>query len=313
MPKLPEPIKPNATIGLICPAGGFENYKPINRVINYLAKLGYNVKLGNSVISFRSSENAYKYLSGNDKNRLLDLIKFWNDISVDAIFCLKGGYGSLRLLQSINFKLFQANNKILLGFSDITALLLALYAKTRNMTFHGPLLSKYFSTRSSLNNTSLNLMWSLLKDKNFRFSYSNKKNGVVINSGKTSGVLLGGNLSTICSLLGSKFLPSFKNSILFLEDCNEELYKLDRYLTQLDNAGIFNSVSGLIFSSFEKCNIPSNKALITLISDKIKKYQVPTIYRFPIGHGLLNYTVPIGAKVILDANNLILKSYYEGA
>ena len=309
MLRLPEAIKPNATIGLICPAGGFENYKPINRVIKYLRKLGYNVKLGNSIISFPSSNNAYKYLSGSDKNRLLDLVKFWNDISVDAIFCLRGGYCSLRLLRSIDFKRFQSNNKILLGFSDITALLLAFYTKTQNVTFHGPLLGKYFLNNSFVNNTSLKLMWNLLKDEKFKFSYSNKKNGIVINPGKSSGILLGGNLSTICSMLGNEFLPNFKNSILFLEDCNEELYKLDRYLTQLDNAGVFNNVSGLIFSSFENCKLRNKNEMVALIDDKVKKYKVPTIYRFPIGHGVLNYTVPIGARVILDANNLILKSY----
>ena len=303
----PEHLKKNSTIGLICPGGGFDDYKPIKLVIKYLNSNGYKVKLGRSLVT---SNKDYKYLSGADKNRLADLMSFWSDNSIDAIFCLRGGYGCLRLLKSIDFSKLKKSGKIFLGFSDITILLLSIYSKCNLVTFHGPLLAYKFINNKLKPydpNTEKNI-WKLLNDPDFNFSYTNKQSGILLNPGKASGRLIGGNLTDICSMIGSEFLPSFRDSILFLEDCHEEPYKIDRLLTQLLNSGLLDKVNGLIFSNFYKCSFKNNKQIVGLLKEKISKLKIPVIYNFPIGHGLKNYTVPIGKEVVLDADALTLKS-----
>ena len=302
---LPKALKKNSTIGLICPAGGLDNHKKAELAINYLKSLGYSVRLGKSIIA---SKKSYKYLSGTDKERLADLYNFWCDDSIDAVFCLRGGYGCLRLLNLIDFKLIKKHKKILLGFSDITILLLAFYKKCNLLTFHGPLLTYKFIDKK-LNpidkNTHSNL-WKLLKSPKFDFSYKSK--WVTIKPGKAKGKLLGGNLTDICSMIGSCYLPSFKGSILLLEDCYEEPYKIDRLLTQLSNARIFTQANGVIFSSFYKCGFKNKKEIIDLLKDRTLKYEVPIIFNFPVGHDLKNYVLPIGANVLLDTNNCTLRS-----
>ncbi len=304
---LPKPLTKNSTIGLICPAGGLDSHKPVKIAIAYLKKLGYKVKIGKSVLV---SNKAYKYLSGSDNDRLADLYNFWRDKSIDAVFCLRGGYGCLRLLSLIDFDRIKKHKKILLGFSDITILLLAFYKMCNLVTFHGPLLTYKFIDKhlKPLNSSTEKNMWKLLADPKFKFSYSNKSQGLVIKSGKARGKLLGGNLTDICSMIGSGFLPNFKGSILLLEDCYEEPYKIDRLLTQLSNAGIFKQVNGIIFSSFYKCSFKNNKEIVDLLKDRILKYGVPAIYNFPIGHDTRNYVFPIGLSVSLDASKYILSS-----
>ncbi len=305
---LPKSLTKNSTIGLICPAGSLDNFLPVELTVKYLKKLGYKVKIGKSLIS---KTNGYKYLSGSDKERLADLHHFWSDKSVDAVFCLRGGYGCLRLLDSIDFDLIKKHKKILLGYSDITALLLSFYKESNLLTFHGPLLGNKFLDNQGkpLENSSEKNMWKLLNEPKFKFSYSNKSDAVSISSGNAQGKLLGGNLTVISSMIGSEYLPSFKNSILFLEDCYEEPYRIDRLLTQLALSGIFNQVNGLIFSGFYKCKFKNNKEIVDLLKDKVLKYKIPTVFNFPIGHGVKNYTVPIGKIVTLDTRTCHLSSF----
>lgn len=303
----PKPLFHNATIGLICPASGFTEHKKINIAVKYLNKLGFKVKLGKSLIS--SSKN-FSYLSGPDKLRANDFNDFWNDNKIDAIFCLRGGYGCLRLLDDINFKLIKNKRKIFLGFSDITVLLLAIYKKSNLITFHGPMFGyKFLNNNLSLvDKSSEKSLWSVLFDPKFSFQYSNKLSGYTIRSGKAQGVLLGGNLTDISSMIGSTYLPDFKDSILLLEDCNEEPYKIDRMLTQLAVSGVFKSIKGIIFSSFYKCGFKNKKQLSVFLKEKFAGYKIPIVYGFSIGHEKRNLTVPIGKKVFFDADNLLLKS-----
>ena len=131
---------------------------------------------------------------------------------------------------------------------------------------------------------------------------------MTIKSGKAKGKLLGGNLTDICSMLGGTYLPSFKNSILLLEDCYEEPYKIDRLLTQLINSDILNDVNGLVFSSFYKCGFKNNKQIVELLKNLFSKFKIPMIFNFPVGHDIKNYVLPIGMNVVLDADNHTLKS-----
>ncbi len=302
---LPKPLKHKSTIGLVCPAGGFDNYKTINLVNRYLKNCGYKVKIGKSMVS----KNNYKYLSGNDKSRLSDLITFYNSPDIDAIFCLRGGYGSSRLLDHIDFKTFFKKPKLIMGFSDITVLLLALYSQSNLVTVHGPMLGVDFLKENVTpkSKTTANIMWQFLTHSNFSFLYSSNKHSFTVYPGKAVGPLLGGNLTAVCSLLGTKYSPDYKNSILLLEDINEEPYKIDRMLTQLELAGIFNQVKGIVFSGFSKCKFRNDKEVLFLLKDKLSRYKKPSIYKFPIGHVLNNYPVPIGLNVFLNADDLTLQ------
>lgn len=305
----PKPLLKNSTIGLICPSWGFDDYKPVKQVVVYLTKLGFKVKLG-KFLQIRSPY--YKYLSKYDNQKINDFISFWNDDEIDALFCLRGGYGTLRLLKFLDQYKLKNTRKIFLGFSDITVLLLYIYSRFNLITFHGPLLGVNFlkNKYTPKNSTQALCLWSLLCSPKLTFSYSSKKDGSIIYGGKAKGKLVGGNLTSICSMLGAKrsYLPSFKNSILFLEDYDEEPYRIDRFLTQLDNAGVFSEVKGILFCSFEKCGFKNKKEVLKLLKEKIKKYKIPAIYGFPVGHGKQNYTLPIGVEALLDADNLTLKS-----
>ena len=216
----------------------------------------------------------------------------------------------MRLLNHIDFNSIKRSKKIFMGFSDITVLLLAIFSQCDLVTFHGPLLGINFLNKNLMpkDKSSGNYIWKMLLDSRFKYSYSDKSNAFVIYPGKAKGKLLGGNLTDLCSMLGSKYLPDFKSAILFLEDVYEEPYKIDRLLTQLRNAGILKSVNGLIFGSFKKCKFNSHNEVIDLIKDRVKEYKVPTIYNFPVGHSLKNYILPIGTEAILNADNLILHS-----
>lgn len=306
--RFPHPLVNNSTIGLICPAGGFEDYKPIVLASRYLKKHGYKVKLGDSLLNLQKS---YKYLSGSDEERLGDLLDFWFDKTVDAIFCLKGGYGSLRLLNKIDFNKLKNIKKIFLGFSDITVLLLAMYSRTNMITFHAPMLGADFLKKNLTpkDKSSEMCMFNMLRDPAFKFSYSSKDEGITINPGKTSGYLLGGNLTSLCSMIGTGYFPDFRDSVLFLEDVNEEPYTIDRMLTQLIMSGIFNKVTGVIFTSFNNSGFKSKKQVATLIKDKMTRYKIPIIYYFPSGHGAKNYILPIGRKVFFDADNKSLIAF----
>lgn len=306
-PRFPDALKKGSTVGLICPSGGFDDYRPVKKALKYLKELGYNPRPGSSLIN---SKKFYKYLAGDDKDRLQDFLDFWFDKDVHAIFCLKGGYGSMRLLEHIDFNKLMRHKKILIGFSDVTALLLAVYAKTRLITFHGPMLGADFIGKKlkPKDQASERSMFKLISDPYFRFSYNSKEEGYVINPGVTHGYLIGGNLTLICSLVGTEYLPDFKNTILFLEDINEEPYTIDRMLTQLKYAGILDKLRGMVICSFYNSGFKSRKHVAKLMKDRLGAYKVPIIYYFPCGHGSKNFTLPIGRKVFLDADRLLLRS-----
>ena len=300
-PGYPKPLKDNSTIGLICPAGGFNDYKTINLVRKYLNSLNYKVKLGKSLIA---KDKYFPYLSGTDKNRLSDFMKFWLDPSVDAVFCLRGGYGCLRILEDIDFLKLKTKKKILLGFSDITILLLAIYKKCNLITFHGPLLGYKFikPTLSPYDKHTESNLWTMIKSSKFNFNYK-YGNSVVLKKGVASGRLIGGNLTDIVSMIGTDYLPDFSGAILFIEDCFEEPYRIDRMLTQLINTSLLKGVRGIIVSSLFKCKFKSNLHVSKLIEERLGDLNIPIIYNFPIGHDNKNYPVPIGKNVILDTNN----------
>ena len=216
----PPKLRPGDLIGVISPAGPLHK-KELRSGLKAIESAGFKVRLGPHVYQHRG------YLAGEDLARLSDLHDMFRDPEIQAIFCARGGYGSLRLLDKIDYDLIKENPKILVGYSDITALLMAIYKETGLITFHGPMVRELNQRgednwRHLLNLISLNqpLKVSL-------------KQGSALRTGKATGPLLGGNLSMICHLVGTPFLPSLDDCILFLEEKGEPLYRLDRMMTHL--------------------------------------------------------------------------------
>ncbi|NER31548.1 MAG: LD-carboxypeptidase, partial [Symploca sp. SIO1C4] len=246
------------------------------------------------------------YLAGQDANRAADINAMFADTSVKALLTMGGGWGSNRILPLLDYDLIHQNPKIILGYSDITSLVLAIYTCSQLVTFHGPM------GTSTWNPFSINYVQRILfngEAAKLQNSFSTPVE--TITSGKANGRLVGGNLSVLAAMVGSSYLPNWKNTILFVEDIGEDFYRIDRLLTQLKLAGILEQVSGFIFGKCTNCTEGDDgKPSLTLaqvLSDHIKPLGIPAWYGSMIGHVRDKFTVPVGVKVEIDANKGIIK------
>jgi muramoyltetrapeptide carboxypeptidase len=251
----------------------------------------------------------YGYMAGTDEDRASDVNAMFADPDVDAIITLRGGWGCNRILPLLDYKSIARNAKILMGYSDITSLLLALNAKTGLVTFHGPV------GTSTWNEFSTTYVKQLLFNAEY-FSMENPKEKgdnltqvknriLTINSGKAQGKLLGGNLTVLTAMLGSSYLPGFKDNILFLEEVREDVYRVDRMLTQLSLAGVLGQISGFVFGKCSDCGPGKSYGSLTLeqvLDDHIKPLGIPAWYGSMIGHIEEKFTIPLGIRADIDAD-----------
>lgn len=259
-----------------------------------LEGLGYHTVLGESV---RPGDS---YLAGSDRERRVDLERFWWDDSIEAIWCLRGGYGSVRLLPDLYLGLIARNPKILVGFSDITGIELGLWKQTGLVTFHGPVLTAYRSEFSI--KQAIRMLTGETKQEPLEWPDVNKPNYLVLKNGIARGPLLGGNLTLISSLLGTTYFPDLEGAILFLEETEEPPYRIDRMLTQLLLNGVLDSVAGIIIG---RCNPVEGKAeddLIRVFYERLSKLKCPVAYGFPIGHIPEQWTLPQGVLAEVNFN-----------
>jgi muramoyltetrapeptide carboxypeptidase len=259
-----------------------------------LEKLGYRVEIGENVGKKRG------YLAGSDDERLSDLHAMFENKNINAIFCVRGGYGSGRLLDRIDFNLIRKNPKILVGYSDITALQMSIFKKTGLVTFAGPMVATDFSGK--INKYTEENFWKILTDNKKIGRLSNPRNErfFALTKGRAEGIILGGNLAVFTSLFGTKFFPDLKGAILIIEDIGEEPYRIDRLLNQLKLAKVFDSVNGIILGRFvdcyEKKKTPDSITLNEVIEHYMAKLKVPVLYNFNHGHIKENLTIPFGVK-----------------
>lgn len=294
------------TIGVIAPSGLIKDYEMLECAIKNIEERGYKVKLGNNI------KKKKWYLAGTDEERCMDLMDCFADPEVKAIFTARGGYGCARILEYIDYELIKRNPKILLGYSDITALHSAIYKHTGLVTFHG-LLTASDLGKKDLSKFTLDNMWNMFETE-FEPPYllNNSRDTACINMGKARGKLIGGNLAVICSLMGTKYSYEFEDKILFLEDVGESLYRLDRYLMQLKLAGVFKKVRGIIFGEFTDITNSDIKEVnnlmpLQLIQDILHDVKTPAIYGFSCGHSPNKSTLPIGVECELNSVNGSLK------
>lgn len=305
----PALLQKGDTIGFICPAAPAFDSEVVKFGKEALEAMGFKVKMGDHIY------DRYGYLAGKDEIRVADIHKMFADSSVKAIMPIHGGWGCARLLPFLDYELIRKNPKIFIGYSDITALLLGIYAKTGLTTFHGNVGSGTFNTfttnyfeRCLMQAKPFEMVNPVDKDDNLVVS---KDRTYTINPGVARGKLIGGNLTVLSHLIGSEFLPNFDGAILFLEDVNEEIYKVDRMLTHLKIAGLLKNIRGFVFGKCSDCN-PSKGGFGSLTfedlwRDHIQPLGVPAFSGAMIGHISEKFTIPIGIQTEIDANKGTIK------
>lgn len=231
------------------------------------------------------------YLAGTEAERAEDLIQALNDPEVSAVFCIRGGFGSSKLLPWFPFSALPESPKIFLGYSDTTCLHLAFWTKRRWTTFHGPNVIDLVDFPESMDNVLSALSGSC------EFSRGLEE-GQILRPGTVSGTLLGGNLTCLCHLLGSPYFPDLRGALLLLEDRGEALYRLDRLLTQLKLAGVFDHLKGMILGRFQQCGEPGN--ILDMVMAQVQYYSFPVVADLPFGHGSPNEVIPLGASFVLN-------------
>lgn len=302
----PKRLQPGDTVGIVSPASA--TFQPVDVQIaqESLEALGLRVELGQHMME------RHGYLAGDDKARAADINTFFDDKSIAAVHAIRGGWGSSRVLPYLDFDRIRRNPKIIIGYSDITALLLSIQAKTGLVTFHGPIALGRWDT------------WSVDYAKRVLFgtdpvTFEPKrgldpdKNSLVqtefrvqaITPGKARGRLLGGNLTVLTTIIGSSYLPDWEGAILFTEDVHEEPYRIDRMLTQLKLSGVLSKLKGFVFGGCSECTPGEGGygalTLDEIFEDHIKPLGIPAWHGAMIGHQQPQWTLPEGIQVEIDA------------
>lgn len=304
----PPRLKPGDTIGLVSPASGIKEDE-LQESIKNLETLGFKTVYNKAVLS-RSG-----YLGGADKERADDLNNMFERKDVNGIVCTRGGWGAARILPLLNYDIIKNNPKILLGYSDITSLCYGITAMTGLVTFHGPV------GTSTYNDFSVNNFKNVLMNPSPVYRMFNapanpdKKETAAysIRNGKAAGELVGGNLSIICSLIGTQYDIDTTGKIIFLEEVEEEPYRIDRMLTQMIQANKFQKAKGVALGIFSKCEpkekdpaFPVSFSLQEVLMQKLYDLNIPVIYGMSFGHIVNKFTMPLGIKAELDVDNQVI-------
>jgi muramoyltetrapeptide carboxypeptidase len=302
----PERLRFGDVVGIVAPASAPDDPADIDRYIAAVENRGFKPLLAPNV------RKRLGFLSGDDKSRAGDLMAMFADPDVKGIVCVRGGYGSARLLGMLDYHLIKRHPKVFIGFSDITALHGAFQTHSQLVTFHGPTLNTELSSVQSWEFSVQSLLKTVMQatppgsicDDNAR------KTVTILCGGMARGSLVGGNLSVLSSLIGTPYQPSFKDAIFFFEDVDEEPYRFDARLTQLLNAGLLQQVAGVAVGTNKDCEDPAaatakeyRQTLTDVLKDRLLPLGVPVVNGLPFGHVPNNATLPMGLEATLDGVN----------
>lgn len=304
----PERIKPprlkyGDTLGLIAP-GSYINGQELNDSIKNLNELGFEVVYTNNILSKNG------YFAGSDKQRASDVNHMFYRKDVAGIVCARGGYGCTRILPLLNYNVIRVNPKVFIGYSDVTSLLDGIYKETGLVCFHGPVgistyndyTSKYF--RETLINPEANLVLKNAAPESIDEEYQ----PFTIADGVARGELIGGNLSVVVSLIGTPYDIDTRNRLIFLEEMDEDPYKIDRMLTQMRMAGKFKDAAGVVLGVFknskpsEKSSFDSSFTLKEVLKNRLEDLNIPVVYGMSFGHVKNKFILPVGIKAELDSS-----------
>jgi muramoyltetrapeptide carboxypeptidase len=293
----PKKLKFGDTIGIVAP-GSPTTEEKVEKAYEKLKEMGFKVKLGKSCYS------KYGYLAGRDELRAEDLNSMFRDTEVDGIICLRGGYGTIRILELLDYNLIRANPKVFVGYSDITVIHIAINQISNLVTFHGPMAASDLA--GDISNFSLDSLFNSILDRDFDGNLKNPTEELItINGGVAEGQIIGGNLSLITSTIGTPYEIDTKGKILFIEEIGEEPYRIDRMLNQLKLSNKLQEAEGIILGNFSNCMPEDPDMSLTLeevIDDLIRPLNKPTLYNLQAGHCDPNITIPFGVRVRLNAD-----------
>ena len=304
----PPRLKKGDTLGLVTP-GSYISEKELEDSIKSLEGLGFKVAYSKNILDRNG------YFSSLDNERAADLNRMFERKDVKGIVCARGGYGCSRVLPLLDYHLIKSNPKVLIGYSDVTALLYGIFAKTGLVCFHGPV------GISTFDEFSVKYFDDVLihpKEKLTLFSeYDEKdwegKNIIPIKSGKVEGELIGGNLSVVVSLIGTEYDIDTSGKIVFLEDIGEEPYSIDRMLTQMIQTGKLEKSAGIALGVFKDCeskkenpSFDSSFSLMEVLFDRLSNFNIPGIDGLSFGHIKNKFTLPLGINAELDVDNQTL-------
>jgi muramoyltetrapeptide carboxypeptidase len=300
---LPPVLKPGQRVALVAPAGPLHDHDDLTRGQELCRALGFEPVLG------ANAGRRYGYLAGTDEERLADLNAALADPSVDAVWCLRGGYGLTRILDRVDFGALERRPKAVIGFSDVTALLLALYRVTGVTTFHGPMaraplaaFSRDHFDRVLTAVKPAGRLGRVAPPADVLIPQQGRIVGLV--PGAAEGRLIGGNLTLLQCLIGTPYFPDLDGAILFLEDVHEDLYAIDRMLAHLRMTGALVKVAGVMIGQFTEMKRSTEDGALgfdEVLATYLAPLRIPVAYGFPIGHVDDQWTLPIGVRARLDA------------
>lgn len=287
----PPRLKPGDTIGVVAPAGAFDR-EIFAQGLSTLQSMGFQTRVPDEVYEKTG------YLAGSDAQRARLVNRLFKDPDIQAIVCARGGFGCLRMLPQVDFDSIRAHPKAFVGYSDITALLATITLRCGLVTFHGPMVTPLATAPELTRDT---LVAAIASDTPLEISPAA---GIVIRAGRAKAPVIGGNLATLCHLLGTPFEAGFRHHILFLEDRGEAPYRIDRMLSQMKLAGCFEGMAGLILGSFEACG--ALEEIYRLFKQHFEDIPIPILAGFDVGHGKQNMTIPFGLVATLDTDQQLL-------
>ncbi len=292
--RLALPLKPGAKFGVCAPSARFDQ-KKFDKGVERIESMGFKLDIPDQIYGKK------RYLAGNDRQRADIINHHFSDPGIDAVICARGGFGAMRVLPYLDWDVIRKNPKPFIGFSDATAILLTIIDKAGIPVLHGPTIT----TLSAASASTLDFFYQTLIHSSGPVQLQCRTKLLPADIlHPVSSTLKGGNLSTISHLVGTPFQPDFSKSILFFEDVNEPAYKIDRMLTQMKLAGLFDRIQGVVTGSFYQCeNASYIDEIMTEIFDDCS---VPVFTGLPAGHGPDNLCLPMGMSVTMDPHALTI-------
>lgn len=305
MSRIPPYLQQGDTIGIVCPSG-YMPYEKAETCIATLQQWGFKVKVGKTL----GKQNQTNYFSGTDEERLIDLQSMLDDKDIKAILCGRGGYGLSRIIDKIDFNTFLTNPKWIIGFSDITILHAHINQLYGIATLHAPMAAAF--NDGGYENEYVGSLYKALVGDNTSY---NCETHHLNREGVAKGELIGGNLSIVAHLTGTKSgYQSTSGKILFLEDVGEYLYNIDRLFIQLKRSGLLDNLAGLVIGGFTDLKdtiIPYGSNVYTIISQHLSEYNYPVCFNFPVGHQTNNYALKVGGEYQLSVGEGEVIMSYE--
>ena len=282
--------------------GSSVSEEELNDCISKLEDLGFRTTHKDTVLS------EYGYFAGPDQERADELMDMFAREDIDAIWCVRGGYGSIRILDLLDYEVIRQNPKVLIGYSDITAILTAIYQESGLVTFHGPVGTSDFNGFSKRSIRKV-LMYPA---EDYKYPYKREKESrenpeydrYTLTGGVAEGELIGGNISVLDSVIGTRFEPDFENKLAYLEDVGEKTYRIDKMVFHLLSGTNLKQAAGIVMGVFDECNINEEPTLSLkeALDDLLKPLGIPVSYGLSFGHIKRQFTIPTGIRAALDAD-----------